>query len=115
MDNTADNKLEIKDITRLPTSEQEKRNHQLNTALSDPKQYAPRIEPPTRHPAGRGPIVEMLKVLLRIRAEEIGVAPRLIANAADIERIAADDEADIAALKGWRKDQFGDDALAMKA
>ncbi|MBL4616966.1 MAG: ribonuclease D [Robiginitomaculum sp.] len=87
----------------------------INTALSDPKQYAPRIEPPKRNPAGLGPIVEMLKVLLRIRAEEIGVAPRLIANAADIERLAADDEADIAALKGWRKDQFGDDALAMKA
>ncbi|MCF6292528.1 MAG: ribonuclease D [Robiginitomaculum sp.] len=87
----------------------------INTALADPQQYAPKIDPPKRNPAGLGPIVEMLKVLLRIRAEEIGVAPRLIANAADIERLAADDEADIAALKGWRKDEFGDDALAMKA
>ncbi|MBL1430122.1 MAG: ribonuclease D [Robiginitomaculum sp.] len=87
----------------------------INTALADPQQYAPKIDPPKRNPAGLGPIVEMLKVLLRIRAEEIGVAPRLIANAADIERLAADDEADIAALRGWRKDEFGDDALAMKA
>lgn len=87
----------------------------INTALADPQQYAPKMEPPKRNPAGLGPIVEMLKVLLRIRAEEIGVAPRLIANAADIERLAADDEADIGALRGWRKDEFGDDALAMKA
>jgi ribonuclease D len=56
----------------------------------------------------------MLKVLLRIKAEDLGVAPRLIANAADIERLAAYDDADIAALKGWRREAFGEDALRLK-
>ncbi|VAV89795.1 Ribonuclease D [hydrothermal vent metagenome] len=87
----------------------------VQKALENPEQYAPDIAPPQRHPAGMGPVVEMLKVLLRIRAEEIGVAPRLIANTADIERLAASDEADIPALRGWRKEEFGQDALAMKA
>ncbi len=87
----------------------------INTALDDPKKYAPNIEPPKRGPSGLGPVVEMLKVLLRIRAEEIGVAPRLIANTADIECLAASGEADIPALRGWRLDEFGKDALAMKA
>ncbi|PHR62761.1 MAG: ribonuclease D [Robiginitomaculum sp.] len=87
----------------------------VKTALSDPEKHAPEIKQPQRNLPGLGPVVEMLKVLLRIRAEEIGIAPRLIANAADIERLAASDEADIAALKGWRRQEFGEDALAMKA
>ncbi|MBL4596716.1 MAG: ribonuclease D [Robiginitomaculum sp.] len=87
----------------------------VKLALSDPKQYAPAIAPPVRNPAGLGPVIEMLKVLLRIRAEEIGVAPRLIANTADIESLAANDEADIAALRGWRRQEFGEAALGMKA
>jgi len=87
----------------------------INTALDDPNKYAPKVEMPKRNPAGLGPIVEMLKVLLRIRAQEIGVAPRLISNSADIERLAASDDADIPALRGWRLEEFGNDALAMKA
>ena len=87
----------------------------VKTALSDPKKYAPKVDMPKRNPAGLGPVVEMLKVLLKIRAQEIGVAPRLIANSADIERLAADNEAEIPALRGWRRKEFGLDALQMKA
>jgi ribonuclease D len=87
----------------------------IKKAVGDPQKYAPDLEPPKRNPSGMGPVVEMLKVLLRIRAEEIGVAPRLISNAADIEKLAASDTADIPALRGWRRQEFGEDALAMKA
>jgi ribonuclease D len=58
--------------------------------------------------------VELLKVLLRYEAETAGVAPRLIASAADVEAIAASDEADVTALKGWRREVFGERALALK-
>ena len=59
-------------------------------------------------------VVDLLKTLLRLRANEVGVAPRLIANADDIERLAAG-ENDVAALHGWRADVFGRDALALRA
>ncbi len=58
--------------------------------------------------------VDLLKTLLRLRAEESHVAPRLIANAEDIERIAAYEDEGVAALHGWRADVFGDDARALR-
>ncbi len=59
--------------------------------------------------------VDLLKTLLRLRAEEARVAPRLIANAEDIERLAAGDDEGVAALTGWRRDVFGNDALALRS
>jgi ribonuclease D len=58
--------------------------------------------------------VELLKVLLRMTAERNGVAAKVIATVDDLERIAADDAADVAALKGWRREMFGEKALALK-
>ncbi len=58
--------------------------------------------------------VDLLKTLLRLRAEEAGVAPRLIANAEDIERLAAHEDEDVSALHGWRAKVFGDDARALR-
>jgi ribonuclease D len=65
-------------------------------------------------PSGIGPLTDLLKVLLKQRCEEHQVAQRLVANVSDLEQIAADDEADVAALKGWRRDLFGADALRLK-
>ena len=48
-----------------------------------------------------------------MRCEENDVAARLVASSADLERLAADPEADIAPLRGWRRALFGDDALAL--
>jgi len=58
--------------------------------------------------------VELLKVLLRMTAERHGVAAKVIATVDDLDRIAADDAADVPALKGWRRDLFGEKALALK-
>ena len=59
-------------------------------------------------------VVDLLKTLLRLRAEKAGVAPRLIANADDIERLAANEDDGVAALSGWRNEVFGKDAVAMR-
>ncbi len=59
-------------------------------------------------------VMDLLKTLLRLRAEAVGVAPRLIANAEDIERLAANEDDEVAALKGWRNDVFGKDAVALR-
>ncbi len=58
--------------------------------------------------------VELLKVLLRMTSERYGVAAKVIATVDDLERIAADDRADVAALHGWRREMFGDRAIALK-
>ncbi len=58
--------------------------------------------------------LELLKVLLKASAARNEVAPRLIADAADLEALARRDDADVAALKGWRRKLFGDDALRLK-
>ena len=63
---------------------------------------------------GRGPSVELLKVLLKIKCEQHDVAQKLVASADDIDAIASDDNADVPALYGWRRELFGEDALALK-
>jgi len=69
-----------------------------------------------RHkPAANGAAtVELLKVLLRMTSERHGVAAKVIATVDDLDRIAADDDADVPALKGWRRELFGERALALK-
>jgi len=61
-----------------------------------------------------GPLVELLKVLLKQRCDEAQVAPKLVAGVSDLEAILRDDEADVPALHGWRRALFGNDALALK-
>jgi ribonuclease D len=58
--------------------------------------------------------VELLKVLLRMTAERHGVAAKVIATTDDLDRIAADDAADVPAMHGWRRELFGEKALALK-
>ena len=58
--------------------------------------------------------VDLLRVLLKANAAHYGVAPRLIADAGDLESIAVEDAPDVPALKGWRRELFGEDALRLK-
>lgn len=65
-------------------------------------------------PNGIGPVMDLLKVLLKQVCEEHNVASKLIANVDDLEEIAADDNANVPALQGWRRELFGNLALALK-
>jgi ribonuclease D len=65
-------------------------------------------------PAEKAALVELLRVLLKACAARHKVAPRLIADADDIERIAMEDKPDVPALKGWRYELFGADAERLK-
>ena len=56
-------------------------------------------------------VSDLLKLLLKIRAKETGVAPRLIARSDDLEALAAGVRKDLNILQGWRFDEFGRDAL----
>ena len=78
----------------------------------DPKTL-PKIEK-ERRSSGGGATVELLKVLLRQVAEAQGVAPKMIATVDDLEAIAADDNARVMSLTGWRREIFGEKALELK-
>jgi ribonuclease D len=79
----------------------------------DPRTLPP-IERPRASPNGAAATVELLKVLLRMTSEHHGVAAKVIATVDDLDRIAADDHADVPALKGWRRELFGEKALDLK-
>ena len=87
----------------------------IREAVRNADSYAPVVHrpPPPAAPAA-GAVVELLKVLLKARAEEAAVASKLIATVADLEKIAADDNAETPALEGWRRQAFGEDALKLK-
>ncbi len=59
-------------------------------------------------------IVDILKMLLKVISTENEVASKIIASSSDLEEIALDDNADVPALKGWRRDVFGQHALDVK-
>src|ERR671910_119094 len=68
----------------------------------------------SRHRQSTGAIVELLKVLLKAVAEQEGVAPKIIATVDDLEAMAESDTADVPPLHGWRRQLFGEKALAVK-
>ena len=73
----------------------------------------PKLEKPRGNSNGTA-IVELLKVLLRMTSERHAVASKVIATVDDLEQIAADDNAEVGALQGWRRELFGEAALALK-
>jgi ribonuclease D len=79
----------------------------------DPKTLPP-LREGTGLPAEKQATVELLRVLLKACAARGRVAPRLIADAEHLERLAAEDEPDIPTLKGWRYELFGAEALRLK-
>jgi ribonuclease D len=78
----------------------------------DPKTLPHQVRAPAA--SNGGAIVELLKVLLRMVSEQHHVAAKVIATVDDLERIAASDRAEVPALRGWRRDLFGNKALALK-
>ena len=87
---------------------------ELKRVLADPEAYAPKLERPSHNQPAPPSVVELLKVLLKTKSDNAGVATKLIANVADLEKIALSDTADVDALKGWRRQLFGEDALKLK-
>jgi ribonuclease D len=86
----------------------------VNAALALPKADMPHPPKHAHVPEGTAAAVELLKVLLKLISDKQGVAAKVIANTDDLEKIAAEGEnADVAALSGWRRELFGDTALKL--
>ena len=86
----------------------------VQRAMAIPKEDLPAIPRGRVSPEGSGAVVDLLKVLLKMTSERHDVAAKVIATVDDLEQIACDDNADVAALKGWRRQLFGDAALSIK-
>lgn len=79
----------------------------------DPKTL-PRIDRREPMPPGVAPLTDLLKVLLKKVCDEKAVAQRIVATTDDLQEIAMNDDADVQAMKGWRRELFGEAALRLK-
>jgi ribonuclease D len=77
-----------------------------------PERMPPAERPRIREPSP--PVLDLLKTLLRLKAHEFRVAPRLVADTYDLERLAIGDDDGVPALHGWRAEVFGRDAVALR-
>ncbi len=67
-----------------------------------------------RGPSPKGAVGDLIRVLLKSVAEQNGVAARILATSDEIDALVLDDDADVPALKGWRRKLFGEKALDIK-
>ncbi len=86
----------------------------ISKARQSNKDTWPKVKRGKSFPKEATPILEMLKLLLKINCSEADVAPKLIANVSDLEEIAIEDKPDCSAVRGWRLEVFGKDAIALK-
>jgi ribonuclease D len=87
----------------------------LREAAALPEEELPPA-PRVREGAKPSPaLVSLLRVLMAAKCEQHHVAPKLLASAEELDRLASEDEPDIPVLHGWRREVFGEDALALKS
>ncbi len=87
----------------------------VKRGLAVPDKDCPKPRAKEELPRGIGPVIDLLRVLLKMKCDEADVAQKLLASANDLEKIAAfGDEADVKALHGWRREVFGGDALKLR-
>lgn len=79
-----------------------------------PAAEAPRLPEPVQRKPGSEALADLLRVLLKAKADQAGVAQRLVASSSELDQIASEDEPQVAALRGWRYELFGRDALRLK-
>ncbi len=86
----------------------------INVGLELPEDQCPELENARPLLKGHETLVALLQALLKLRCDENGIAAQLVANRKELDRIATEDDPDIRTLSGWRREIYGDDALALK-
>ncbi len=115
----ANRPTELDQLRRLGRIHLDRRSAQtvvetVRRVLELPEEELPHLPRPPARPRGLGPLVDLLRVLLKHCAEEYEVAHRLIAGNDALEAIASGAESGVAALEGWRREVFGERALALR-
>ncbi|MFQ5626147.1 MAG: ribonuclease D [Methyloligellaceae bacterium] len=85
----------------------------VKQGLKRDPQTLPSIKRNDPLPANALALLDLLRVLLKAAAGRHGVAPKLIATADELEKIARGEVENLPSLKGWRRDLFGADAIAL--
>jgi len=85
----------------------------VEAALQSPEDEWPEVEKPPRRLSGHESLVLLLQALLHRRCEIHGVAMPVVAKRSEIDRIATEQDPDVPALRGWRREVFGADAVAL--
>lgn len=86
----------------------------VEESLGQPKEQMPRVERTKPFPPELQPVLEMLKMLLRIQSSELGVSARLICDAEELQALAIlKEDAQIPAMQGWRYEAFVKPALGL--
>ncbi len=85
----------------------------VQRAMALPDTSLPKRDKMRRVPNGIGPMVALLKVLLKMKCEDHDVAQQLVASSEELEDIAAGQAAASRCLHGWRHEVFGEDALRL--
>lgn len=86
----------------------------IQKGINLPLEDCPQVKKEGASPPGSSALLEMLKLLLKIKADKYNVAAKLIATSTDLEVIARTSEPNVPALEGWRREVFGNAALALK-
>ena len=84
----------------------------VKEGLEAPQESLPRPSDQGQQLQVDSALADLLRVLLKAKSQEAGVAAKLLATSADLDRIAAG-KRDVAALQGWRAEVFGNDALRL--
>lgn len=112
----------IEDLGKLRLLQREARRPEVGSEIlaavvageACPPDQRPSLPPAPRRREGSAAIADLLKVFLKARAEQLGVASKLIASGGDLEALAGEDEPDLVVLHGWRREVFGEDALRLR-
>lgn len=86
----------------------------IKQVISLQSDQLPQVAKRNNSPSPKGPIGDLIRVLLKSISEREGVASKILATSSDIDQLVLCDDADVPALKGWRREIFGQKALAIK-
>ncbi len=114
-----DNEQALAHVRALPRGFERSRNGKsilkiIHTVRGLDEKSLPKVPRGERRPQAHPAVVDMLKVLLKQVSEDEGVAARMVATVDEVEAIAADDNAEVPALSGWRREIYGEVALRLK-
>ena len=113
----------IDDLGKLRLLQREARRPEMAEALlaavargvECPPADRPRPPEPPKRKEGSAAVADLLRVFLKARADQLGIASKLIASAADLDALAGEEAPDLPVLHGWRREVFGNDALRLCA
>tara|TARA_Y100000588_G_scaffold104853_2_gene114381 strand:- start:263 stop:1435 length:1173 start_codon:yes stop_codon:yes gene_type:complete len=86
----------------------------VNIGLKVPQEDCPDPDRGKLPLKGHANLVALLQALLKLRCDENGIAAQLVATRKELDLIATEDEPDVRTMAGWRREIFGNDAVALK-